>query len=114
MDKDKLRRQNKLVVIILLILLCCALIIHRYFNYSLTPVNASSNQVVTVTIPRGATDHQVGRILKEKKVVRSAFVCDYYLQTHKTTGIKAGKFKLKASYSTPKIIKILQEPQASK
>lgn len=113
MNDQQLRRQNRLVIIILIVLVCCGLGIHQYFNYALTPVNKHSQVGVAVKIPRGATDHQVGVILKEKRLVRSSFVCDYYLQTHKSSGVKAGTFKLKASYSTPQIIQILQSSRAS-
>lgn len=113
MTNEKLRRQNRIVIVILIILICCGLGIHQYFNYALRPVNPSANQVVNVKIPQGATDHQVGVILREKRLVRSSFVCDYYLQTHKESGVKAGTFKLKASYSTPQIISLLQESRES-
>lgn len=114
MTNEKLRRQNRFVLILLIILVCCGLGIHQYFNYALRPVNPSASQVVRVEIPQGATDHQVGTILKEKQLVRSSFVCDYYLQTHKEAGVKAGTFKLKASYTTPQIVKLLQESRESR
>ncbi|WP_251574925.1 endolytic transglycosylase MltG [Limosilactobacillus agrestimuris] len=114
MTNDKLRRQNRVVIIILVILVCCGLGIHQYFNYALKPVDPSSKRIIHVEIPKGATDHQVGVILKGKRLVRSSFVCDYYLQTHKEAGVKAGTFKLKGSYSTPQIVKILQESRESR
>jgi UPF0755 protein len=114
MTDKQLHRQNIIVIVILVFLIACGLGIHSYFNYSLRPVNSSSERIVHVKIPQGATDHQVGKILKEKQLVRSSFVCDYYLQTHKKAGVKAGTFKLKASYSTPQIVSILQEPQKSR
>ena len=97
-------------------LFCCIIYwkaIYQYFNYALRPVDPSANQMLSVKIPQGATDHQVGVILKKKRLVRSSFVCDYYLQTHKESGVKAGTFKLKASYSTPQIVSLLQESRES-
>ena len=42
------------------------------------------------------------------------YVFDYYLQTHKTQGIKAGRFYLKRSQSTPQIVeKLQQKPTAA-
>ena len=113
MTNEKLHRQNRVVLIILVLLTCCGLGIHQYFNYALRPVDPSANQVLSVKIPQGATDHQVGVILKKKRLVRSSFVCDYYLQTHKESGVKAGTFKLKASYSTPQFVSLLQESRES-
>lgn len=114
MTDERLRRQNRVVIAILVILICCGLGIHQYFNYALKPVDSSSKQTVRVQIPKGATDRQVSTILKSKHVVRSRFVCDYYLQTHKSSGVKAGTFKLKASYSTPQIVSLLQQSRASR
>jgi len=113
MTNEKLHRQNRVVLIILILLICCGLGIYQYFNYALRPVDPSANQMLSVKIPQGATDHQVGVILKKKRLVRSSFVCDYYLQTHKESGVKAGIFKLKASYSTPQIVSLLQESRES-
>lgn len=114
MTHQQLHRQNRLVIVILIILLACGLGIHQYFNYALRPVDQASMRVVHVKIPRGATDHQVSVILRDKRLVRSRFVCDYYLQTHKESGVKAGSFKLKQSYSTPQIVSILQQSRASR
>jgi UPF0755 protein len=53
-------------------------------------------------------------LLKKQKLVRNAYVFDYYLQTHKTQGIKAGRFYLKRSQSTPQIVeKLQQKPTAA-
>ncbi len=114
MNEQKLKKQNRLVVIILLLLLVAGLAIHQYFNYALRPVDLANQQRVTVTIPRGATDDEVARILKEKQLVRSAYVFSYYLQTHKTKGVKAGKFKLARTQSVPQIATELQSSRAAK
>ena len=72
MEEQKLKKQNRLVLVILVLLVATGLAIHQYFNYALRPVSSASQQRVTVTIPRGATDDEVARILKEKQLVRSA------------------------------------------
>lgn len=114
MEKEQLRRQNRVVVILVVILVCVGLGIHQFFNYSLKPVSHGNNEIVTVTIPKGATDHQVARILKQHRLVRSQYVFSYYLQTHKTGGVKAGKFRLKRSASVPEIATKLQQNKSAK
>lgn len=114
MDEEKLRRQNKIVRWLVLIMVVAGLAIHQYFNYALRPVTAGNRDQVTVVIPQGATDDQVGTLLKEKHLVRSAYVFSYYLQTHKTSGIKAGRFTLNRSLSVPQIAVQLQTNKAAK
>lgn len=52
--------------------------------------------------------------MKEKQLVRSAYVFSYYLQTHKTKGVKAGKFRLAQTQSVPQIAAELQSSRAAK
>lgn len=110
MEEQKLKKQNRLVLVIIVLLVAAGLAIHQYFNYALRPVSSASQQRVTVT----ATDDEVARILKEKQLVRSAYVFSYYLQTHKTKGVKAGKFRLAQTQSVPQIAAELQSSRAAK
>ncbi|MDD6432102.1 MAG: hypothetical protein PUF79_03140 [Lactobacillaceae bacterium] len=114
MNDDQLKQQNRVVLILIGLIIIAGLAIHQYFNYSLKPVDSSDHQRVTVVIPAGATDHRVAKILKEHHLVRSQFVFDYYLQTHKTHGVKAGKFRLTRSATVPELAGILQQNRAAK
>lgn len=114
MDEQQLRRQNRFVIGLVVVLVALGLAIHQYFNYALRPVASGSRTRVTVVIPKGATDDEVGTILQEKRVIKSAFVFSYYLQTHKTSGVKAGTFTLNRSLTVPQIAGRLQDSQAAK
>lgn len=114
MSEEKLRRQNRVVIILVILLIIAGLTIHQYFNYALRPANYDDHQKVTIIIPRGATDHRVATIMKKHGLVRSKFVFDYYLQTHKMNGIKAGRFHLERSSSVPELVTTLQESRAAK
>ncbi|WP_283588583.1 endolytic transglycosylase MltG [Limosilactobacillus viscerum] len=114
MDSQKLKQQNKIVLLIVALLVVAGLTIHQYFNYALQPVSPNNRASVTVTIPKGATDDEVGAILKKKRLVRSSYVFSYYLQTHKTSGIKAGQFTLDRSLTVPQITRQLQNSRAAK
>lgn len=114
MDEQKLKKQNRLVLGILLLLAVAGLAIHQYFNHALRPVDTTNRQQVTVTVPSGATDDEVAAILKEKGLVRSGYVFSYYLQTHKTKGVKAGKFRLSRAQSVPQMVTELQSSRAAK
>lgn len=102
-SKEKIKKQNIIVLIILVILAVIGLVIHAYFNQCLKPVDRSDRQVRIVTIPQNTTDKGAADILHERGLVRNSYVFYYFLQTHKTHGIKAGKFKISPSQSVPEI-----------
>lgn len=105
----QLRKQNRIVLWIVLLMVVAALAVRQVFNKSLQPVDADNHQRVEVVIARGATDKQVAAQLKQKGLIRSSLVFDYYLQTHKSDGVKAGRFVLKRSMSTPQLVSRLQK-----
>lgn len=112
--KQQLRHQNIVTIIVIAILIIGGLVIHGWFNHELLPVDTIDQTKRVVVIPKGTTDKQTGSLLKKQKLVRNAYVFDYYLQTHKTQGIKAGRFYLKRSQSTPQIVeKLQQKPTAT-
>ncbi|WP_295747391.1 endolytic transglycosylase MltG [uncultured Limosilactobacillus sp.] len=105
----QLRRQNRIVLVVIVIMVAAALTVRQVFDHSLHPVDPTDHQRVEVVIPRGATDKQVATRLKDKGLIRSALVFDYYLQTHKSDGVKAGRFVLRRSMSTPQLVSRLQK-----
>lgn len=113
-SKKQIRQQNLLALVIVALFLAVGVCVHGYFNYSLTPVNKNSQKTKKVIIPRNSTDQQVSTILKRQELVRSRYVFYYYLQTHKTNGVKAGTFTLKQSQSVPEITVRLQENRHAK
>lgn len=104
----QLRKQNRIVIIIVIVMVIAALAVRQVFNRSLRPVDADDHQRVEVVIDRGATDKQVAAQLKKKGLIRSSLVFDYYLQTHKSDGVKAGRFVLRRSMSIPQLVSRLQ------
>ncbi|WP_295728383.1 endolytic transglycosylase MltG [uncultured Limosilactobacillus sp.] len=113
-SSKQIRKQNYLALVILGVFCAIGLCIHSYFNYSLTPVDKDPQRSVRIIIPRNSTDQQVSKILKQQDLVRSQYVFYYYLQTHKTNGVKAGTFELKKSQSVPEITTQLQENRHAK
>ncbi|MDO4903565.1 MAG: endolytic transglycosylase MltG [Limosilactobacillus sp.] len=114
MDTETLKRQNRIVLIILAILAVIVIGLRQYFNYSLTPVDSANHTTVTVTIKSGSTDRQVAQVLEKKGLVKSGYVFRYYLQTHKTSGVKAGTFSLSRSMTVPEITQELQTSHAAR
>lgn len=106
---QQLRRQNSVVVVIIVLMIVAGIAVYQFFNHSLRPVDVHDSRRVAVVIKRGATDKQVAAQLKEKGLIRNALVFDYYLQTHKSDGVKAGRFVLRRSLSTPQLVSRLQK-----
>lgn len=113
-SKEYIRKQNFWVTVVVIVLIVLGLGVHSYFNYSLKPVAADSHQTVKVVIPKNCTDREVAAILKRRGLVRSQYVFYYYLQTHKTHGLKAGTFYLHKSLSIQELTAHLQESQHAK
>lgn len=84
-----------------------------YFDSSMEAVNPDSSKVVQVKIPLGATNKKIGQILADKKLVKSAFVFNYYTQTQKKVDFKAGYYFLSPSMNVKKIAKILKQGGAA-
>ncbi|MEW6266464.1 MAG: endolytic transglycosylase MltG [Thermodesulfobacteriota bacterium] len=77
------------------------------FRVRLMPVSDKKNQIV-VEIPSGASVRQIGRLLQEKGVIRSAEAFRYYVTLKKTGGrIKAGEQVLDSSQNTPEVLAAL-------
>lgn len=107
----QIRKQNYIVLAVVVVLLIFGLGVHGYFNQALRPVDPHNPQMVKVRVPKNSTDAQVSRILKHRGIVRNRFVFYYYLQTHKTHGVKAGTFDLRKNQSVQVITETLQESQ---
>ncbi|KRL83742.1 endolytic transglycosylase MltG [Ligilactobacillus apodemi] len=86
---------------------------YRYFKSALEPLDKTSTKQIEVKIPVGSTTKQIGAILENKKVIKSGFVFDYYVKTHKISNLKAGYYVLKPSMSLAKISKTLQKGGSS-
>lgn len=80
-----------------------------YIDSSMEAVNPDSSKTVQVKIPLGATNKKIGQILADKKLVKSAFVFNYYTQTQKKVEFKAGYYSLSASMNVKTIAKILKQ-----
>lgn len=113
-SSQEIRKQNYIVLAIVALLVIVSLLVHEYFNYSLKPVSTEDSRIVKVTIPQNSTDQQVSRIVKKHQLVRSRYVFYYYLQTHKTHGVKAGTFNLRKTQSIPEMVTHLQESKRAK
>lgn len=108
MMKRKLKIKNIIILILGIIVLTITSVISFYF-YNLSPIDSRSSEEIEVVIPSGSSKKDIGKILKDKKLIRSDTIFMIYVKLNKVTNLKASTYKLKKSMSLEKIIKTLEE-----
>jgi UPF0755 protein len=105
-QKNKLRYWIAGIIIIVLVVI--GLGTKLYFDHSLEAVDKKNDQVVSVKIPMGATNKQIGKILANKHLIKSEVVFNYYSQLNDKSGFKAGYYSLQKSMDVKTITKLLK------
>ncbi len=83
--------------------------VRQYYEKNLKPVS-SSEQLVEVEVPVGASLNDVSNLLADKKLIRNKRVFEQYVRNNgASTDIKAGTYELSPSYSVPEIVSILTD-----
>ena len=108
MKKRKLKIKNIIILLFGMIIITIASVIGFYF-YELSPVNSKSNEEIEVVIPSGSSKKSIGRILKEKNLIRNDTIFMIYVKLNKVGNLKASTYKLKKSMSVKEIIKTLED-----
>ncbi|MEW5723737.1 MAG: endolytic transglycosylase MltG [Thermodesulfobacteriota bacterium] len=101
---------SRLVIVFLILCLLALLgagVAYLEIRTRLMPVSAEPTKV-DVTIPKGAPVLEIGRILEEHKVIRSAEAFRHYVAFKKVGHLlKAGEMVLDSSLGTPQIVEAL-------
>ena len=90
----KKRRPKPLLIIIvtILIIILTGLIT---FNIMVSPTDKSSKADIEVVIPTGTNTINIGKILKEKHLIRSEIFFKVYVKLNNITSLKASTYTLK-------------------
>lgn len=97
--------------IALTILILVAVIIVTFgitYNVKLAPIS-NSDEVVKVAIPVGTVLNDIGDILEEKELIKSAFFFNLYLKLNNITEIEAASYKLTPDMGVKKMVATLLE-----
>lgn len=117
LDEKKQRGHKKRywwIAITIIVVLALGLVGTKvYINSSMKAVNSSDNTSVQVKIPLGSSNEKIGKILQNKKVIKSSWVFDYYIKTHNKTSFNAGYYVLKPSMSLTKVVSELEKGGSS-
>lgn len=107
----KERRQFPIVAIVLLI--CVALIAAAAVQFTrnwVIPPNANDNSIVEVEIPEGATVSDMGVLLEQQGLIRSAGSFNLYVRVTGTAqNLQAGVHRLSPSMTLGEVVSSLQE-----
>jgi UPF0755 protein len=106
--KKRWSRKNKLLFSGLgLVVVLVGLGLGAWFWYQslLAPLTTNKNDHVKVTIEKGSTPAQIGKLLQDDKVIRSAQAFAIYARLTGAQGkLQAGTYRLSTAESTPQIV----------
>jgi len=108
---DEGRTKGFLKKPVVAILLFC-LAVFTWYKNALSPVDASSDQRVSVTIEKGSSTTAIADELEEKEVIRSSTAFKLYVRFHgAASALKAGSFVFTPSMGVKEIVDGLTEGQ---
>ena len=86
------------VLVLFFVILCCSVI---FYFYNLSPVNSKNNEEIEVEIPDGTSTIRIGKILKEKELIKNETVFRIYVITHNVKSMKASNYLFRKNMSLP-------------
>ncbi len=101
-------------VVLAIIVIGAAVTVRQVYLRNLKPVNASQ-RTVTVTVPRGATAHEITVILQKDQLIRSVWAFEWYVRSKEVRDeLLAGTYELRPSQSVPEIVDVLTQGRIAK
>lgn len=98
-----------LVFVFILVLLIGGFSFWKFWENGQKPLDAKDATTELVEIPLGSSNKQIGAILENKKIIKSALVFNYYMKLHNQSGFQAGFYDLAPNMTLDKIAEILKE-----
>ena len=80
-----------------------------YIHSALQPVDASAKEFVTVEIPEGSGNKQIGSILEKNGIIRNGTVFNYYAKLKNLGNFQSGYYNFRKSMDLDEIAAKLQE-----
>ena len=106
MTKRKLKKKYFILLLITTIILVLLIGVFGVYLFLSSPVDKNSKAIIQVEIKSGMNTNQIGRLLEEKKIIRSSFIFKLKLKMKKYT-LKASTYDLKKTMSLDEVINIL-------
>ncbi len=102
-----IKRRPKPLFIILVVLGFLLIMLSCVYMYLSGPVDSSNNTDIEVVIPSGTSTKNIGKILKEKNLIRNELFFSVYVKLNSKNSLKASVYTLRKSMELSKIVNIL-------
>ncbi len=95
-------------------ILIAGVTVRQVYIRNLKPVNASQ-RTVTITVPRGATLHDITLLLQKQNLIRSSWAFEWYVRSKEVRdNLQAGTYELRPSQSVQEIVDVLTQGRIAK
>lgn len=95
------------VAVLMLFLVSSVIVIRNVYNRNLKPIS-SSQKIVIVTIPSGASVSQISKKLQDQGVIRASWAFEWYVRNKNfRESLQAGTYSLRQNQSVAEIVSIL-------
>lgn len=102
-----IKRRPKPLFVILVVLGFLLIMLSCVYMYLSGPVDSSNNTDIEVVIPSGTSTKNIGKILKEKNLIRNELFFSVYVKLNSKNSLKASVYTLRKSMGLSKIVNIL-------
>ena len=112
LNLPKKRKKVSIIIVsvLALVLIAAGVSSFLWYNKQLSPLNNNDNTLIGVEITSGSTPKQIGQLLEDKKVIRSATAFNIYTYVSQMqSSLKAGHYRLSPASSTQEIVSQLIE-----
>jgi len=117
---NKIQKRRGLVIslsvlaAIVVVLVVSAITVTVWYQQELKPLSQQSSKVV-IEIPVGYSTSQIGKLLQEKHIIRSATAFEWYVRNKGLRdSLQAGQYQLDASQSIPDVVNVIAQGKVQK
>ena len=104
----EVKRKPKPLLIILIILAVFVIGIGSFWMYLASPVDRHDDKEIEVVIASGTNTSQIGKMLKEKELIRSETLFKVYIKLYSSKSLKASTYILNKSMNLGEIVNELE------
>jgi len=102
------RRKPKILFFVLIIFFIIIVSSILFYFYNISPVDSNSNEEIEVVIPEGTSSIGIGKILKEKDLIKNTTFFRIYVMIHKVKSMKASNYLFRKDMNLSEIVSTLE------
>ncbi|WP_071131941.1 endolytic transglycosylase MltG [Enterococcus timonensis] len=97
-----------LILVFVVVLLIGGISFWNFWQSGQKPLDTANSTTELVEIPLGSSNKQIGAVLEENKIIKSAVVFNYYMKLHNQSGFQAGFYDLAPNMTLDQIASTLK------